>query len=112
MAQIEKVLTTLPGGKKFVAVDLTALALVEGKATVTVGSVNQIDTIIGTVPTPELTNDYVLAYGFSTEAEGLAPNQIQVEVKKMQLSSATNTWGAALATDVSDSVIRIAVVGN
>ena len=111
MAQVEKVLATLPGGKKFVAVDLTALTLVEGKATVTVGSVNQIDTIIGTVPTPELTNDYVLAYGFSTEAEGLAPNQVQVEVKKMQLS-ATNTWGAALTADVSDSVIRIAVVGN
>jgi hypothetical protein len=111
MAQIEKVLTTLPGGKKFVAVDLTDLTLDGGKATVTVGSVNQIDTIIGTVPTPELTNGYVLAYGFSTVAEGLAPNQIQVEVQKQQLSTG-NTWGAAETTDISDSVIRIAVVGN
>lgn len=111
MAQVEKLLTILPNGKKMVAVDVTAPVLTSGKATVTVGAVNQIDTVIGTVPAPELAADYVLSYAFSTVAEGLAPNQIQVEVQKQQLS-AGNTWGAAETADISDSVIRIMVVGN
>lgn len=96
-------------GQHMYLVHVTGVELATEGAAAGSGTVNvpcdQIQGIIAQSTQMEATNDYVLNHNYT-----FSGNTITITVKKQQIS-ATNTWGAALTADVSDSVYDILVFG-
>lgn len=96
-------------GQHMYLVHVTGVVLAtEGDAAGT-GTVNvpcdQIQGIIAQSTKTEATADHVLNHDYT-----FSGNTITIAVKKQKISD-TNTWGAALTADVSDSVYDILVFG-
>ena len=104
MAQVEGILSLLPGGKKLVALEVSSPTLVEGAVTVTLESVNKIDYVIGSIRDPDNADAKWISMSY---AVGEAANAIDVT---FQVGSTTE-WAAAETTDVADKIVSFLVIG-
>jgi hypothetical protein len=104
MAQVEGILSLLPGGKKLVALEVSSPTLVAGAVTVTLESVNKIDYVIGSIRDPDNADTKWISMSY---AVGEAANTIDVT---FQVGSTTE-WADAETTDVADKIVSFLVIG-
>lgn len=105
MAQVEGILSLLPGGKKLVALEVSSPTLVGGAVTVTLESVNKIDYVIGSIRDPDNADAEWISMSY---AVGEAANTIDVT---FQVGSTTG-WADAETADVADKIVSFLVIGS